>query len=82
MGVSETISFIIAVPEHKPEPLLVLPIAAASTASAVLIGVGLLVYLKKRRSTVVPEKSADQKERTYQSQILENNISLRVGKTL
>ena len=43
-GSSETISFIIA---EKPFP--VVPVAAASVASVALIGVGLLVYFKKRK---------------------------------
>jgi hypothetical protein len=48
MGVSETINFTITVPE-EPEPFPVVPVAAASGASVAIIGVGLLVYFKKRK---------------------------------
>jgi hypothetical protein len=44
MGVSETINFTIAV----PEPFPAVPVAAASVASLAVVGVGLLVYFKRR----------------------------------
>jgi hypothetical protein len=44
-GASETISFSIEVPEPFPTAL----VATASAASATVIGVGLLVYFKKRK---------------------------------
>jgi N-acetylneuraminic acid mutarotase len=46
IGTSETISFTIA---EEPELFPVVPVAAASVASVALIGVGLLVYFKKRK---------------------------------
>ena len=45
MGVSRSISFTVAVPEPFPTTL----VAAASVAAAVVVGVGLLVYFKKRK---------------------------------
>jgi hypothetical protein len=45
MGVSKIINFTIAI----PQPLPVAPIIAASVASAVIVGAGLLVYFKKRK---------------------------------
>jgi hypothetical protein len=49
-GVSETINFTIAVPEPEPEPFPTMPVAvAASGASLAIIGVGLLIYFKKRK---------------------------------
>jgi hypothetical protein len=71
-------------PEPTPitKPFPITQIIGSVIAVAALVGLGLLVYLKKRRSTVVPGKSAYQKERTRQSKILENNISLWIGKTL
>jgi hypothetical protein len=50
-GASETINFTIE-PEEKQqdtESFPVVPVAAASVASVVIIGVGLLVYFKKRK---------------------------------
>jgi hypothetical protein len=44
-GASETISFTVA----KPEPFPTAQVAAASTSIIVVIGVGLLVYFKKRK---------------------------------
>jgi hypothetical protein len=43
-GVSETISFSVDVPEPFPTTLVI-----ASIASVVVVGVGLLVYFRKRR---------------------------------
>jgi N-acetylneuraminic acid mutarotase len=45
-GVSETIGFSVA---EEPEPSPVIPVAAGSVATIVVVGVGLLVYFKKRR---------------------------------
>jgi hypothetical protein len=45
IGSSETIIFTVA----EPEPFPTTPVAAASVASAAIISVGLLVYLKKRK---------------------------------
>jgi hypothetical protein len=44
-GASETIIFTVDV----PEPFPVVPVAAASVASAGIIAVGLLLYFKKRK---------------------------------
>jgi N-acetylneuraminic acid mutarotase len=49
MGVSENINFVIAVPEPEPEPFPVAPVAAAFAASITVVGVGLLVYFRKRK---------------------------------
>jgi ribosomal protein S8 len=46
MGVSETVCFTIA----APEPFPVAPVAAASAATVAVVGVGLLVYFKKRKT--------------------------------
>jgi hypothetical protein len=45
MGKSETISFRV---EKPPEPFPAVPVVAAFVAAIALVGVGLLVYLKKR----------------------------------
>jgi hypothetical protein len=45
MGVSETVFFAIA----EPEPFPTVLVATASGASAAIIGIGLLVYFKKRK---------------------------------
>lgn len=45
LGVSETISFTVAV----PEPFPVVPLAAASAVAAFAAGAGLLIYFKKRK---------------------------------
>jgi hypothetical protein len=45
MGVSETIYFKVEV----PEPFPVTPVSVASVASIAIVGVGLLVYFKKRK---------------------------------
>jgi hypothetical protein len=45
-GASETINFTIA---EEPEPFPIAPVAVASGASIAVIGVGLLVYLKKHK---------------------------------
>ncbi len=45
VGASETVAFTIAEPESFP----VVPVAAASAASVAVMGVGLLVYFKKRK---------------------------------
>ena len=45
VGISETISFSVAVPEPFPTA----PVAAVSGASAFIVGAGLLVYFKKRK---------------------------------
>jgi hypothetical protein len=46
MGASETATFIVA----KPEPFPLVPVAAASVASAgIVAAVGLLLYFKKRK---------------------------------
>jgi hypothetical protein len=44
MGASETVCFTVA----EPEPFPVVPVAAASVAAVAIIGLGLLVYFKKR----------------------------------
>jgi len=46
VGASETIHFNIA---EEPEPFPTTLVAAASVATAVMVGVGLLVYFKKRK---------------------------------
>jgi hypothetical protein len=46
VGVSETVNFTIA-EEAKPLPMA--PVAAASVAAVAVVGVGLLVYLEKRK---------------------------------
>ena len=43
-GISETITFTVA----KPEPFPIMPVATASGASVIIIGIGLLIYFKKR----------------------------------
>ena len=45
MGTSETIYFTI----EKPEPFPTIPVAAASGVSVAAVGVGLLMYFKKRK---------------------------------
>jgi hypothetical protein len=50
VGVSETIFFNIA---QSQEPFPVAPVAAASGASVAVVGLGLLVYFKKRRRAQV-----------------------------
>jgi hypothetical protein len=47
IGTSETVTFTIT--EEPPEPFPVVPVAAASVASAGVIAVGLLVYFKKHK---------------------------------
>ena len=47
IGTSETIIFTIT-EEPEPEPFPVIPVATASVATIAVIGVGLLVYFKKR----------------------------------
>jgi N-acetylneuraminic acid mutarotase len=46
IGTSETINFTIA---EEPKPFPVAPIAVASVATVAVVGVGLLVYFKKRK---------------------------------
>jgi hypothetical protein len=49
-GASETISFSVAEePEPQPEPFPAAPVAAASVATIAVVGVGLLVYFRKRK---------------------------------
>lgn len=48
-GVSETLNFIVSVPELEPEPFPVVPVAAAVAVVAVAAGAGLLLYFKKRK---------------------------------
>ena len=67
---------------NSPEPFPIVPVAVATVISLILLCTGLLVYFKKRQNRIVPVRSADQKESTFQSRILEKNISHRVGKTL
>jgi hypothetical protein len=45
MGNSETIYFTVEV----PEPFPTIPVAVASIAAVIVVGVGLLVYFKKRK---------------------------------
>jgi len=45
-GVSKTINFTIA---KEQEPFPTIPVAVASVATAVVVGIGLLVYFKKRK---------------------------------
>jgi len=47
-GASETITFTIAKPELQSEPFPT-PMFIAPIASVAVVGVGLMVYLKKRR---------------------------------
>ena len=47
-GASQTIHFTIA-EEPEPEPFPTVPVVAASIATVVLVGAGLLVYFKKRK---------------------------------
>jgi N-acetylneuraminic acid mutarotase len=48
-GASETIIFTIAEPEPEPEPFPIVPVVTASAGSIVIVGVTLLVYLKKHK---------------------------------
>ena len=48
-GTSKTVYFTISEPEQTPEPFPVVLVATASGASAAIIGLGLLVYFKRRR---------------------------------
>lgn len=48
MGVSETINFTIGVPEPEPEPFPT-TLVVASVITVAVVGIGLLVYFKKRR---------------------------------
>jgi len=54
MGVSETIYFNIA---QSQEPFPVAPVAAASGASVAVVGLGLLLYFKKRRHAEAADKT-------------------------
>ena len=47
MGVSETSSFVVTVPELEPEPFPVMLVAAASVTVAIVAGAGLLIYFRK-----------------------------------
>ena len=49
MGVSETCSFVVAVPEIAPEPFPVMTIAAASVTVTIVACAGLLVYFRKHK---------------------------------
>jgi len=69
-------------PTTSPEATLLTPLIGFLIAAVIMVGLSLLVYFKKRQSRIVPVRSADQKESTHQSRILEKNISHRVGKTL
>jgi hypothetical protein len=48
MGVSETINFTIAVPEPESFPTILVAVTASVTSLAI-VGVGLLIYFKKRK---------------------------------
>ncbi len=48
-GASETITFTITAPRPQPEVFQTAPLAAASGALVAIVGVGLLVYFKKRK---------------------------------
>ena len=50
IGSSETVYFTIAGTEPEPEPFPTAPVVAVSGASATVISIGLLVYLKKHQS--------------------------------
>jgi hypothetical protein len=45
-GASETINFSIA---EEPAPFLIVPVATASAAAIAVVGVGLLVYYRRRK---------------------------------
>jgi hypothetical protein len=49
MGVSETCSFVVAVPEIATEPFPVMTVAAASVTVAIVACAGLLVYFRKHK---------------------------------
>jgi hypothetical protein len=49
VAASETTTFAIAEPESEPKPFPTMSVVAASGASVVVLGVGLLVYFKKRK---------------------------------
>jgi hypothetical protein len=49
MGISETCSFVVAVPEIEQEPFPIMPAVAASVTVAIVVGAGLLVYLWKHK---------------------------------
>jgi hypothetical protein len=55
MGVSETLNFVVVIPELEPEPFPVVPIAAASAIVAVAAGAGLLIYFRKHKHECVYE---------------------------
>jgi len=46
---SDAVNFTVAKPELQPEPFPVTPVATASVATVAVMGVGLLLYFKKRK---------------------------------
>jgi len=66
---------------NSPEPFPLVPFAAVSITSSVMLCAGLLVYNKKRRSASIRD-SATEYDKPRRCQILERNINPRVGKRL
>jgi hypothetical protein len=49
IGVSETSSFVVAVPELEPEPFPIMLVASAFLTVAIVAGAGLLIYFRKHK---------------------------------
>ena len=50
VGTSKMVSFTVAVPEQKKDAFPSVPVAVASGASLAVVGIGLMVYWKKRKN--------------------------------
>jgi hypothetical protein len=54
VGTSKMVSFTVAVPEQKNDAFPSVPVAVASGASLAVVGIGLMVYWKKRKNKGEP----------------------------